>query len=223
MSTTWQADLFQEAKSMEWKSPLAVAIKRNNILFGFFLTTSCVRAVIFHLPVLNCLVNVSDRCSRLPWKTPKPSSPCQGLTPSQQTWCVAQSELHVLISVPTDKGLWLPQTNVWLTEEGEGAPRGGSDSENTKCGFWSWPSDSAECSLLAEGVCSDVFFQFIPAGECIGQNGYSNGNTAPKSFKYFEIAKGFYLQNTPLSLEADIYSITQRSNQVLSHWYFDTG
>lgn len=98
--------------------------------------------MIFYLPVLSCLGNVSDRCSWLPKKTPKPFSPCQGLTPSQQTRHVAQSERHVLFAVPTDKGLWPPQANLWLAGAGDGAPRGGSDSEKIKRKFWSQPSDS---------------------------------------------------------------------------------
>lgn len=177
--------------------------------------------MIFHLPVLSFLGNVSDRYSWLPKKTPKPFSPCQSLTPSQQTWCVAQSEWHILFAVPSEKGLWPPQANLWVAGAGEGAPRGGGDSEKIKHKFWSRPSDSPGCSLLAEGAYSDVFFLLIPTGECLRQNRHSNDHTALKGFKYFETANGFYLQNTPpLGVEGDIHFTTQRKNQGLPHWEF---
>lgn len=98
------------------------------------------------------------------------------------------------------------------------APRGGGDSEKMKHKFWSRPSDCPGCSLLAEEVCSDVFFLLVPTGERLGQNRHSNDHTALRSSKFFETANEFFLQNTPpLRVEGDIHFTTQRRNQGLPH------
>jgi len=65
-------------------------------------------------------------------------------------------------------------------------------------------------------VYGEVFFLLVPTGECLGQNGHSNDHIAPKGFKYFETANGFYLQNSPpLGVEGDIHFTTRRRNQGL--------
>lgn len=151
-------------------------------------------AVIFHLPLLDCLRNVSDRCSWLSKKIPKPFLLAKVWLHPSRPDCSSKWAAH-FDCICTNKRLWPPQVNFWLAGAGQGEPRGGSDSEKIKFEVLPQASGSPGHSLQVEVVYSDVFFLFVPSGECLGQNRHSNNHRAPKGSEYFETANGFYVQN----------------------------
>lgn len=114
----------------------------------------------------------------------------------------------------TNKRLWPRQVNFSLAGAGQGAPRGGSDTEQMKCEFVSQASDSPGHSLQVEGIYSDVFFLFVTSGECLGRNRCLNNCRAPKGSEYFETTNGLFIQNTsPHEVEGDINFTKQKRNK----------
>lgn len=91
-------------------------LQETSFLFRLVLTAGCVHPVIFHLPLLDCLRNVSDRCSWLSKKTPQPFLLAKfWLHPSL---VVPQSEQHILVAFILTRGCGHPKLMSDLQEQG---------------------------------------------------------------------------------------------------------